>query len=118
MRHLKKKKTRYRQTQGRQKAVLRNLATSLVLYEKVETTKAKAKSIQPIVEKFITLSKKNNLTVRRRLLSFFRTKPAVDKLLEIIGPKYANRKGGYTRIIKTRTRQGDAAEMVQISLVK
>ena len=118
MRHLKKKKLRLRKTQGETKSLLRNLATSLVLYETVETTKAKAKAIQPIIEKYITLSKNNNLQVRRRLLGFFYSKNAVNKLLEKLGPRFAERKGGYSRIIKLGERQGDHAEVVQISLVK
>ena len=116
MRHKKKKKILDRKI-GPRKALLKNLTASLIIYEKVKTTDAKAKTIKPIVEKLITLGKKNNLTTRRRLLAVLPTKNAVDKVLEVLGPRYKNRKGGYTRIVKIGKRQGDDAEMVQISFV-
>ena len=83
----------------------------------IRTTDAKAKTIKPIVEKLITLGKENNLNTRRRLLAALPTKNAVDKVLEVLGPRYKTRKGGYTRIVKIGKRKGDAAEVVQISFV-
>ncbi len=97
---------------------MRGLATSLVIYEKIQTTEAKAKAIKPVIEKYITLSKKNDLQARRRLLSYFYWESAVKKLLEVIGPRYKDRKGGYTRIIKLGTRPGDRARVVQLELVQ
>jgi len=117
MRHRKKKTILGRKKQPRE-AMLKNLASSLILYEKIKTTRAKAKAIQPIVEKIITLSKDNNLTVRRRLMQKLPVSNAVKKCLEVLGPRYKERKSGYTRIVKLGTRRvGDGAEVVQIELV-
>ncbi|PIS05044.1 MAG: 50S ribosomal protein L17 [Candidatus Buchananbacteria bacterium CG10_big_fil_rev_8_21_14_0_10_42_9] len=106
---------------GRRKSVkeamLKNMVTSLVLYEEINTTKAKAKAIQPLVEKVITISKQNNLTSRRNLLELLYTKKAVNKALEVLGPRYKERAGGYTRITALNNRKGDGAEVVQIQLV-
>lgn len=98
--------------------MFRNLATSLVLYEQINTTVAKAKAMKPMVEKLITRGKVNSLANRRLLMKFLTTEPAVKKTLEELGPRYATRKGGYTRIIKLGTRAGDGAEIAQIQLVK
>jgi len=116
MRHRKKGKILDRKKEPR-KALLRNLATSIIIYEKVKTTKAKAKAVKPIVEKLITTAKKNDLTARRKLLEILYHKKAVNKALEVLGPRYKDRKGGYTRIINLNRRQGDNAEMVQIEFV-
>jgi len=116
MRHQKKIKHLDRNAAGR-KALLRGLATSVIIYEKIKTTKAKAKALKPMVEKLITLAKKNDLTAKRELLKVLYHKKAIDKILEVLGPKYKERKGGYTRIIKLGRRAGDAAEMVQIEFV-
>ncbi|HMB26082.1 MAG TPA: 50S ribosomal protein L17 [Patescibacteria group bacterium] len=102
---------------GPRKALLRNLATNLVLNGKIKTSLGKAKALRPVVEKYITLSKKDDLFSRRRLARFFYEKEAVDKLVKEIGPKYKERKGGYTRIIKLNNRQGDNAPMAIIELV-
>lgn len=102
---------------GPREAMIRNLATSIVLYEKVKTTETKAKTIKPIVEKYVTKSKKNDLHTRRQLLSFFYDENAVKKLLEEVGPRYKERPGGYLRITKLGRRQGDNAPMVEISFV-
>ncbi len=99
------------------KALLKNLAQSVILYEKVKTTLAKAKEVRSLVERLITIGKKPGLTSRRRLLSKLPTELAVRKLLEELGPRYAQRNGGYTRLIKLGFRQGDAAQIVQIELV-
>ncbi|HPV70295.1 MAG TPA: 50S ribosomal protein L17 [Candidatus Magasanikbacteria bacterium] len=116
MRHQKKKVILDRKKAPRV-ALLKNLAASVVLYEKVKTTKAKAKAVQPLVEKMITVGKQDTLAARRELLSFFHTENPVKKIMEDLGKRYAGRKGGYTRIIKLGNRAGDAAEMVSIELV-
>ena len=116
MRHRKKGKIL-----GRKKApkemMLRNLAASIIIYEKVTTTKAKAKVIRTLVEKCITISKKGDLAGRRKLISILPQKLAVQKAMDVLGDRYKDREGGYTRIIKLETRQGDGAEMAQIELV-
>jgi large subunit ribosomal protein L17 len=117
MRHRKATTTLGRKKESRE-AMLRNLATSVVLYEKVKTTKAKAKAVRPLVEKMITLGKKGTLASRRKALKFFYIENPVKKIFEELAPRYKDRNGGYTRITKLGFRQGDAAEMVQIELVK
>lgn len=102
---------------GPREALLRNLATSIVLFEKVKTTKAKAKAVRPLVERMITAGKKGGLTGRRKLSSFFYSENAAKKVIEELGPRYMNRPGGYTRITNLSRREGDGAEMVQIELV-
>lgn len=116
MRHRKKGKILGRPKAARE-ALFRNLAESIILYEKVKTTEAKAKAVRPLVEKMITTGKHNTLTSKRKLAKFFYTENAIKKIIEDLGPKYKERKGGYTRIIKTGTRKGDGAEMVVIELV-
>ena len=116
MRHRKKGKILDRKV-GPRTALLRGLAVSLILYEKMQTTKAKAKTVKPIVEKLITRGKINTLATRRYLLKYLYKEAAVKKVLEALGPRYKDRKGGYTRIINIGRRQGDAAEIVQIELV-
>lgn len=99
-------------------ALLRQLAMSVVLYEKVQTTEAKAKAIKPIVERLVTRGKEATLHNRRELLRFFgQQELPVKKLLEALSPRYKERKGGYTRIVKMGPRKGDGAEMVQIEFV-
>lgn len=97
--------------------MLRNLASSILIYEKVKTTQAKAKTVKPLVEKVITLAKNKSLTSRRQLSQLLPQKMAVKKSLEVLGERYRERPGGYCRIIKLGSRQGDGAEMVQIELV-
>ena len=116
MRHRNKTKILDRKKQPRE-LMLRNLASSIVMYEKVSTTEAKAKVVRSTVEKAITISKKGDLTARRQLLALLPQKKAVEKLMDVLGKKYKDREGGYTRIIKLGTRQGDGAEVVQIELV-
>lgn len=116
MRHRKNVKTLDRKT-GPRKALLRSLATNLVLYEKIKTTEGKAKTLKPIIEKLITKAKKNDLNARRELIKYLYTENAVRKVLEVLIPKYKDRKGGYTRIIKLAPRLGDGAKMVQIEFV-
>lgn len=116
MRHRKVGKILGRKRAPR-KALMCNLATSFILSDKIKTTEAKAKALRAFVEKLITLSKTNNLTTRRRLIVVLKKPEAVKKALEVIGPKYKERAGGYTRIIKLGRRRGDAAKMAQIELV-
>lgn len=97
--------------------MLRNLAASIIMYEKVKTTKAKAQAVKPLVENLINLSKKNDLTARRRLLEVLPQKLAVKKAMEVLSDRYKTRAGGYTRIIKLGNRVGDGADVVQIELV-
>lgn len=116
MRHRKKTKIF-----GRKKAprvsLYKSLMESLVLYEQIQTTEAKAKMIRSFVERAITDGKEPTLTARRNLLKKFHTELPVKKILEVLGPRYKTRPGGYTRIIKLGHRQGDAAEMVRIEFV-
>jgi large subunit ribosomal protein L17 len=116
MRHRSIKKTLDRAKAPRQ-AMLENLATSLVLYEKIETTEAKAKTVKPIIEKMITRAKVKSVHNKQQLSRFVPDKKAVQKLLDVLGPRYKERNGGYTRIIKMAPRQGDGAHMAQIELV-
>lgn len=116
MRHQKTTPKLGRKT-GPRRALLKNLANSLILYEKIETTEAKAKVLKPIVEKMITRVKKDNLHNRRDLLRKLPTKNAVKKLFEVLGPRYKERKGGYLRITKLEPRKGDGAKMAVIEFV-
>ena len=116
MRHRTRKAILSR-TKGPREALLRNLATSVILYEKVKTTKARAKFVRPIVEKAISIGKTKTVTSRRNLHRMFTLENAVKKVLDELGPKYATRKGGYTRITPLGRRVGDAAEIVQIELI-
>ena len=116
MRHRKTVKTLDRGAAAR-KALLRNLATSLVLYEKIKTTRAKAKAVQSMVERVITKGRANSLHTRRELLKVLFGESTVKKVLEDLSPRYKDRSGGYTRISRIGRRAGDAAEMVQIEFV-
>ena len=107
------------------KAMLRNLATSVIMYGKVETTYAKATDMRSVVDELITLGKKGDLSARRQAAAFIRNVVAdektqqtvLQKLFSDVAPKYADRKGGYTRVVKTGVRKGDAAPMAYIELV-
>lgn len=116
MRHRKKGKILDRK-KGPREMMLRNLASSLLIYEKIKTTEAKAKAVKPLVEKMITVAKKGDLTARRKLIETLPQKMAIKKSMEVLGDRYKERDGGYTRIIKLGSRQGDGAEIVQIELV-
>ncbi|MFA5753804.1 MAG: 50S ribosomal protein L17 [Patescibacteria group bacterium] len=116
MRHRNKNKILDRQ-KGPRELMLRNLASSIILYEKVKTTKAKAQAVRPLVEKMITSAKAGDLNARRGLIKVLLQKNAVRKAIEVLGVRYKTRQGGYTRTIKLGVRQGDGAEMVQIELV-
>jgi large subunit ribosomal protein L17 len=97
--------------------MLRNLASSILIYEKVKTTKAKAKAVRSLLERVITYAKKNDLASKKRIMSILPQKMAAKKLVEVIGGRYAGLKGGYSRIVKLGERQGDGAEIVRIELV-
>ncbi len=99
------------------RALLKILAGNLILKERIKTTRAKAKEVAPFVEKIITRAKKQNLASRRILVSLVSEKAATQAFNEL-GPRYLERKGGYTRIIKLGPRFSDAAEMVILELVK
>ena len=116
MRHRVKTKKLDRKKEPRE-MMLRNLASSILIYEKVKTTKAKAKVVRSLAEKMITIAKKGDLTARRKLISTLPQKMAIKKAMEVLGKRYKDRNGGYSRIIKLGTRQGDGAEIVQIELV-
>ena len=116
MRHRKKGRQLGRQTKHRG-ALFRNLVTSLLDHERIETKEAKAKEIRGFTDRMITLGKEGTLPARRRALGFLRSKTVVSKLFDDVAARFKDRPGGYTRIIKTRRRVGDAAEMVAIELV-
>lgn len=99
------------------KALFRNLATSFLQHEKLETTVQKAKELRRVVERLITLGGKDDLHSRRQAYSYIFDKGVVHKLFTEVGPRFKERPGGYTRITRTRRRQGDAAEMAIIEMV-
>ena len=99
------------------RALLRNLVTSVIIEDRVETTVAKAKAVRPLVEKMITLGKKGDLHSRRQALSFLMTDKAVDRLFETVAPRYGDRAGGYLRIVRTGFQKGDGAEKAFIELL-
>ena len=112
-------------TAAHRKAMLRNLATSVIMHGKVETTYAKAMDMRSVVDELITLGKKGDLAARRQAASFIRDvyadektrQTVLQKLFDEVAPKYADRNGGYTRVTKTGVRRGDAAPMATIELV-
>jgi large subunit ribosomal protein L17 len=116
MRHQVSGKKLGRNTSQR-KALLRSLVTSFVERERIRTTLAKAKETRPIAEKMITLAKTNSLHTRRQALQYIYKKDVVKKLFEDIAPRFTERPGGYTRIIKLGPRAGDGAEMAILELV-
>ncbi len=116
MRHRVKGKKLDRKKAPRE-AMLKNLASSIIIYEKVKTTEAKAKTVRPLLEKIITTAIKGDLASRRELIRLLPQPMAIKKAMEILAVKYKGRKGGYLRIIKLGKRQGDNADMVQIELV-
>lgn len=99
------------------RALLRNLVTSIIVEDRVETTVAKAKAVRPLVEKMITLGKKGDLHSRRQALSFVQTDTAVTRLFEVVAPRYTDRQGGYLRIVRTGFRKGDGGEKAFIELL-
>ena len=102
---------------GHRKALLANMATSLILHKRIETTVAKAKALKGYVEPLITKSKEDTTHSRRVVFSYLKNKEAVTELIRTVAPKIADRPGGYTRVLKTGFRQGDGADMALIELV-
>jgi len=99
-------------------ALYRNLVTDLIRYDKIVTTEAKAKEIRGLAEKMITLGKEGSLASRRRALSFVTDKKLVDKIFSELAPRYMERPGGYTRIVKLGRRVGDGARLAQVEMVE
>ena len=116
MRHRKAGRS-LRRTSEQKLALIRSLATSLFEQGAIETTEAKAKELRPFVEKLITKAKSGTLHARRLAGKHVRNRTVSDKLFQEIGPKFATRTGGYTRILKTGHRKGDGAEMARIELI-
>ena len=104
-------------TSAQRRALLRQQVTDLLENGKIETTFFRAKEVQPVVEKMITLGKKAGLANYRRAMAYITKEDVVKKLFDEIAPKYADRNGGYTRVTRTDPRRGDAAEMAVIELV-
>ena len=102
---------------GHRKALLANMATSLILNKRIQTTVAKAKALKMYVEPLITKSKEDSTHSRRVVFSYLKNKEAVTELFRTVAPKIADRPGGYTRVLKTGFRQGDGADMALIELV-
>ena len=117
MRHRKKGRQLSR-TRSHRKATLRNLATSLFEHERIETTTAKAKELRPYAERLITLARRGDVHSRRLAAAKIQDRQVLGKLFDDIAPRYAERPGGYTRILKLGNRKGDAAEMSLIELVR
>ena len=104
-------------TTSHRRSLLRNMATSLIMEERIETTVPKAKALRPSVEKMITLGKRGDLAARRQAAAYLMTDEAVKKLFDTIGPRFGDRNGGYTRIVRTAWRQGDATDKAFIELL-
>jgi large subunit ribosomal protein L17 len=116
MRHLKQGRKLGRTTAHR-KALLRNLATALLEHERIITTEPKAKELRRVADKLVTLGKRGNLHARRQALQVVQSNAVVQKLFNEIAPRFAERQGGYTRILRLGYRPGDAAAMAVIELV-
>ena len=104
-------------TSTHRRAMLRNMATSLLQHDRIETTVAKAKELRPYVEKLITLARRGDLHARRLVERKIKDRAVTGKLFKELGPRFAARPGGYTRIIKLRPRVGDGAELARIELL-
>jgi len=118
MRHAKENSKKFHRKTGQRRAFLRGLIASLFRAGKIETTEIRAKAIRPAAEKLISLAKKQNLASRRLLLSRLQDKQLVSKLMDQIAPRYAERKGGYVRIIKSgKVRKRDGTRLATIELV-
>lgn len=116
MRHLKSGRQLSRNTSHR-KALLRNMVTSLIEHGRIETTVPKAKELRIVADRLVTLGKKGSLHARRLAAAYVRTPVAVSRLFDELAPGFAERHGGYTRIVRTRVRHGDAAEMAIIEFL-
>jgi len=104
-------------TSSHRTAMFANMMAALIKHEQIKTTLPKAKTIRPVMEKLVTLSRRNNLHARRQALAQIRDEDQVRKLFEVIGPRYAARPGGYTRVLKAGFRHGDNAPMAFIEFV-
>ena len=117
MRH-RKAGRQLRRTGEQKLALMRSLASSLIEHGAIETTEAKAKELRPFVEKLITKARSGTLHDRRHAIRHVHKRETADKLFQEIGPKFARRAGGYTRILKTGHRKGDGADMARIELIE
>lgn len=104
-------------TSSHRAALLKNMAIAMIKAEKIETTLPKAKELRAYIEKLITKAKKGDFNSHRAIFAALQDKEATKKIVELIAPKYEERNGGYTRIVKTRLRRGDAAQMAFLELV-
>lgn len=112
-----RKKRRFNRTHAHRKAMFMNMSQALVKHEQITTTLEKAKDLRPVVEKLITLGKKQSLHARRQAISQLQCTKIVEKIFGVLAPRYANRQGGYLRIIKMGPRFGDNADMAVIEFV-
>ena len=104
-------------TTSHRRSLLRNMVTSLIIEERIETTVPKAKALRPSIEKMITLGKKGDLAARRKAAAYVMTDEALKKLFDVIGPRFGDREGGYTRIIRGAWQKGDGADKAFIELL-
>jgi large subunit ribosomal protein L17 len=116
MRHANKGK-KLNRTSSHRKAMFANMANALIKHEQIKTTLPKAKALRPVVEKLVTLGKKNTLHARRQLISALRDKVMAEKLMSVLSTRYATRMGGYTRVLKCGFRYGDMAPLAIIEFV-
>jgi len=116
MRH-RKRGRRFSRSSSHRQAMFANLCQALVKHEQIKTTLPKAKELRPVVERLITLAKRGDLHARRLLIAKTRHEPTAAKLIDVLGPRYRERPGGYTRVLKAGFRYGDAAPMAVIELV-
>ncbi len=116
MRHSKSKKTLDRPAAAR-KALIKSLLNSLILYEKVKTTEAKARVLRPVIEKLVSRARIDSVHNRREVAKKISAQNVIKKLFEVIGPRFKDRKGGYTRIVKMSRRAGDNAKIALIEFV-
>ena len=116
MRH-RKSGRRFSRTSSHRVAMFANMAQSLVLHEQIKTTLPKAKELRPVVERLITLGKRGDLHARRLLIARTRSEATASKLIDVLGKRYAERQGGYCRVLRAGFRYGDAAPMAIIELV-
>ena len=112
-----KKGRRFGGSSQHQRLMMANLVSSLIAAESIETTEAKAKAMRPVAEKMITKAKKGGLHNHRQIIAYLDDREIADKLMEDVGPRYVDRPGGYTRILKVSPRTGDNAPMARIELV-
>ncbi len=116
MRH-RKRTVKLSRTSSHRKAMFRNMVTSLLDKERIETTVTKAKEARRLTDRMVTLAKQNTLHARRQALAFIMDKEVVSKLFSVLGARYADRNGGYTRIIRTGFRRGDGAELALVEMI-